>query len=65
MNDKVYQRFADSLLSVSPLILLEADEISKTVIAQGLGRFVQNTGGHAAEIVEIAELLARMESGGG
>ena len=57
MDDAIYQRLADSLLSLVTDFPLDAEEIKEAIKTQGLDRFINNIDGQASEIFEIAELL--------
>ena len=57
MDDAIYQRLANSLLSLVTDFPMDAGEIKEAIKTQGLDRFINNLGGQAFEIFEIAELL--------
>ena len=64
MNDRYYERLAESIRALSPEAPMSAAEIGAAVKAQGLERFIQSAGSGTAGLAEIAELLARMGKGG-
>jgi len=57
MDDAIYQRLADSLLSLVTDFPMDAEEIKEAIKTQGLDRFINSIGGQAFELFEIAELL--------
>ena len=64
MDYTLYQKFADSMLSLVTDFPMNAEEIETAIKTQGLDRFIRNISGQAFELFEIAELLLIMENGG-
>ena len=65
MNDRDCRRFAESIRPLSPDMKMSAGEIGAALKTQGLDGFIQSAGSDAAGLAEIAELLIRMDKGGG
>jgi hypothetical protein len=61
----IITQFADNLLTLAPDFPMGVDEIQALISEKGLSCFISETGGDAAGLAEIAELLARLEKGGG
>jgi len=59
-----YRRFADLLRYLAPDISMDTVKMQEQLEIQGVDRFIQNAGGHAAALVGAAELLIYLEKGG-
>jgi len=63
MNDSVLRRFSEAISVLAPDMPMSAAEIESGIRELGLERFLSEAGGHAAELVETAELISRLSGG--
>ena len=64
MDDMIYQKLANTLITIVADFQMNTEEIKAAIKTQGFDRFIQNTGRQTLELTEIAELLLLMEKRG-
>ena len=64
LNDSIYKKFADSLLSLVEDIPMNAEDIETVIKTYGLESFIRESSAQTSELIEIVELLIRTKNGG-
>ena len=64
MNDTKYKKFINAVAALTPDISFSSKKSLSKLKAHGLDSYIKSLDRDTAELVEIAELLKRMESRG-